>query len=156
MNCTVERRLIFGPFRQSLLAGIVLPILLLAGCHRPAPPVTLTYLDAEGQGIPGDHRTISEVLQEFTRETGIRVNDLSTPEDNLSKLDLALDLLRSGAPSPDLYSVDTIWAGAMGPYLVDLQPYFASEIASADRDLTDSYRIQGKLIAMPYNPNVEP
>jgi trehalose/maltose transport system substrate-binding protein len=117
--------------------------------------VTITYLDAEGQGIPGDHRMISDVLQEFTRETGIRVNDLSTPEDNLSKLDLAMDLLRSGASSPDLYSVDTIWAGAMGKYLIDLQPYFASEISSEDPDLIESYRIQGKLVAMPYNPNVE-
>jgi trehalose/maltose transport system substrate-binding protein len=148
-------RLTFRYCRPLLLAEILLPVLLFSGCRHPAPPVTLTYLDAEGQGIPGDHRTISDVLQEFTRETGIRVNDLSTPEDNLSKLDLALDLLRGHASSPDLYSVDTIWAGAMGPYLVDLQPYFAPEIASEDRDLIDSYRIQGKLVAMPYNPNVE-
>jgi trehalose/maltose transport system substrate-binding protein len=137
------------------MAGMLLPALLFSACRKPDEPVTITYLDAEGQGIPGDHRMISNVLQEFTRETGIRVNDLSTPEDNLSKLDLALDLLRSGASSPDLYSVDTIWAGAMGGYLIDLQPYFPSEIASEDRGLIDSYRIQGKLVAIPYNPNVE-
>jgi trehalose/maltose transport system substrate-binding protein len=155
MNCAVRLRFGYLRFRHSLLAGMLLPALLVSGCRKTAQPVTITYLDAEGQGIPGDHRTISDVLQEFTRETGIRVNDLSTPEDNLSKLDLAMDLLRSGASSPDMYSVDTIWAGAMGEYLIDLQPYFGSEISAEDRDLIESYRVQGKLVAMPYNPNVE-
>ncbi len=137
------------------MAGALLLASLLSACRKPSQPVTITYLDAEGQGVPGDHRMISDVLQEFTRETGIRVNDLSTPEDNGSKLDLAMDLLRSDASTPDVYSVDTIWAGTMGEYLVDLQPYFAPEIASEDRDLIESYMVQGKLVAMPYNPNVE-
>ena len=63
-----------------------------------------------------------------------------------------MDLLRSGAPSPDLYGVDTIWTGTMGEYLVDLQPYFASEISSEDRDLIEIYRVQGKVVAMPNQP----
>jgi trehalose/maltose transport system substrate-binding protein len=142
-------------FRHLVIAGMLLSASLFSGCRRPAQPVTISFLDAEGQGVPGDHRMISDVLQEFTRETGIRVNDLSTPEDNGSKLDLAMNLLRSGASSPDVYSVDTIWAGTMGDYLIDLQPYFASEIPSQDRDFIESYMVRGKLVAMPYNPNVE-
>jgi trehalose/maltose transport system substrate-binding protein len=138
-----------------VMAGILLPGVLFSGCRKTAQPVTITFLDPESQGVPGDHRMISDVLQEFTREKGIRVNDLPTPEDNGSKLDLAMDLLRSGAPSPDVYGVDTIWAGTMGEYLIDLQPYFASEISSQDRDLIEAYMVQGKLVAMPYNPNVE-
>ena len=133
MSCTVQLWFASLRFRLLLTVAILLPGLLFSGCRKPAQPVTITYLDAEGQGIPGNHRMISDVLQEFTRETGIRVNDLSTPEDNLSKLDLAMDLLRSGASSPDLYSVDTIWAGAMGEYLIDLQPYFPAEISPGSR-----------------------
>jgi trehalose/maltose transport system substrate-binding protein len=91
-------------------------------------------------------------LQEFTRETGIRVNDLPTPEDTGSKLDLAMGLLRSGAPSPDLYGVDTIWTGAMGDYLIDLQPYFPSEVASENRDIIESYMYHGKVLGMPNQP----
>jgi trehalose/maltose transport system substrate-binding protein len=91
-------------------------------------------------------------LQEFTQKTGIRVNDLPTPEDNGSKLDLAMNLLRSGAPSPDLYGVDTIWAGTMGEYLIDLRPYFASEISAENRDIIESYMVQGKVVAMPNQP----
>jgi trehalose/maltose transport system substrate-binding protein len=152
MRSTERRR---DRYRRLGMAGILLLEVLFSGCRKPAQPVTIAFLDAEGQGVPGDHRMISDVLQEFTRDTGIRVNDLPTPEDNGSKLDLAMNLLRSGASSPDVYGVDTIWVGTMGEYLIDLQPYFASEISSEDRNIIDIYRIQGKVVAMPYNPNVE-
>lgn len=135
------------------MAATLLALLSFAGCRKPAQPVTLTFFDSDFRGVPGDHRMIADqYLQEFTQETGIRVNDLPTPEDNGSKLDLAMDLLRSGAPSPDLYGVDMIWTGAMGEYFIDLQPYFASEISSEDRNFVESYRVQGKVVAMPEQP----
>jgi trehalose/maltose transport system substrate-binding protein len=157
MPCAEGHSLAPHRLRLMGLAAILLPAFLFSGCHKPAPPVTITFLDAEGQGSPVDHRTIPEAyLQEFTRETGIRVNDLPTPEDNASKLALAMGLLRSGAHSPDIYGVDTIWAGTMGEYLVDLQSSFnPEEISSQDHDLIESYKVQGKLVAMPYNPNVQ-
>jgi trehalose/maltose transport system substrate-binding protein len=140
-------------FRHLGMAGILLSAFLFSGCGKPAQPVTITFFDSDARGVPGDHRMIPDAyLQEFTRETSIRVNDLPTPEDTGSKLDLAMNLLRSGAPSPDLYGVDTIWVGTMGEYLIDLQPYFASEISSEDRDLIEIYRVQGKVVAMPNQP----
>jgi trehalose/maltose transport system substrate-binding protein len=157
MRYAERRRFVSHRSRQLSIAGILLSVFLFSSCGKPTQPVTITFLDAEGQGFPGDHRMVPDVyLQEFTRETGLRVNDLPTPEDNASKLALAMDLLRSGAPSPDIYGVDTIWAETMGEYLIDLQPEFSSEtIASQDRDLIESYRVQEKLVAMPYNPNVQ-
>jgi trehalose/maltose transport system substrate-binding protein len=135
------------------MAGILLAALLFPGCRKSAQPVTITFFDSDGRGVPGDHRMIPDAyLQEFSRETGIRVNDLPTPEDSGSKLDLAMDLLRSGAPSPDLYGVDTIWTGSMSEYLIDLQPYFGREISSEDPAIIESYRIHGKVVAMPNQP----
>jgi trehalose/maltose transport system substrate-binding protein len=157
VHCADRRWFAFHRFRHLVIVGILLSAFLFSGCPKPAQPVTVTFLNAEWLGAPGDHRMTSDVyLQEFTRETGIRVNDLPTPEDNASKLDLAMDLLRNGATSPDLYGVDTIWAGAMGEYLIDLQPYFSSEeISSQDPNFLNSYMVHGKLVAMPYNPNVQ-
>src|SRR5580700_1880276 len=156
MRCAERRRFASHRFRYLVIAEILLSVSLFSGCSKSSQPVTITFFDSDGRGVPGDHRMIPDAyLQEFTRETGIRVNDLPTPEDNASKLDLAMGLLRSGAPSPDVYGVDTIWTGIMGDYLIDLQPYFASEISSEDRNIIDIYRIQGKVVAMPYNPNVE-
>jgi trehalose/maltose transport system substrate-binding protein len=139
------------------MAGMMLSAFLFSGCRKSAQPVTITYLDSEGRGVPGDHRMIPDVyLQEFTRETGIRVNDLPTPEDNGSKLELSMNLLRSGATSPDLYGIDTIWSGILSEYLIDLQPEVSAEdIASQDHDIIESYMVQGKLVAMPNHPNVQ-
>lgn len=132
------------------VAGILLWTLFCSGCGRTLQPVTITYFDSDFRGVPGDHRLIPEsYLREFAQETGIRVNDLPTPEDNGRKLHLAMDLLRSGAPSPDLYGVDMIWTGEMGDYLVDLQPYFSSEISSEDPVLVQSSKFQGKVVTMP-------
>jgi trehalose/maltose transport system substrate-binding protein len=140
-------------FRHLPIVGILLFTFFFSGCHKSSAPVTITYFDSDGRGVPGDHRMIPDsYLQEFTRETGIRVNDLPTPEDTQSKLDLAMGLLRSGAPSPDLYGVDTIWTGAMGDYLVDLRPYFASEISSEDPEIIESYSFHGKVLGMPNQP----
>src|SRR6202789_115755 len=153
MRCAERRWSASHRFQLLGMAGILLSVSLFSGCRKPAQPVTITYFDSDGRGVPGDHRMIPEAyLRQFTQETGIRVNDLPTPEDNGSKLDLAMDLLRSGAPSPDLYGVDTIWTGILGDYLIDLQPYFASEISSEDRDIIESYMFQGKVLGMPNQP----
>src|SRR5580698_1829617 len=157
MSCVVRRgerrRVASHRFRHLGMAGILFSTSLFPSCHKPAQPVTVTFFDSDGRGVPGDHRMIPDAyLQEFTRETGIRVNDLPTPEDTASKLELAMKLLRSGAPSPDLYGVDTIWTGTMGDYLIDLQPYFPQEIASEDREIIESYMVQGKVVGMPNQP----
>jgi hypothetical protein len=76
MRCA-DRRFASRGLRRLGMVGIVLSALLFSGCHKATQPVTITVLDAEGQGFPGDHRMIPDVyLQEFTRETGIRVNDV--------------------------------------------------------------------------------
>jgi trehalose/maltose transport system substrate-binding protein len=137
-------------------AAIAILALALGGCRRHPQPVTITIFDSEALGIPDDHRMVSDAnLQEFTRETGIRVNDLPTPEDNGLKLGLAMELLASGATSPDVYGIDTIWSGTLSDYLIDLQPDFAAEISVQDRDILNSYMVRGKLVAMPYGPNVQ-
>src|SRR6202041_247306 len=140
-------------FRYLGMAGLLLAAFLFSGCRKPAQPVTITFFHSDGRGVTGDHRMVPDAyLHEFTRETGIQVNDLPTPEESASKLDLAVELLHSGAPSPDVYRVDTIWTGTMGEYLTDLQPYFASEISAEDPNIIAIYRIQGKVVAMPNQP----
>jgi trehalose/maltose transport system substrate-binding protein len=153
IGCAGQGWFVSHRFRHLVVAGILLSVVFFPACRKTAQPVTITFFDSDGRGVPGDHRMVPDAyLQEFTRETGIHVNDLPTPEDTNSKLDLAMDLLRSGAPSPDLYGVDTIWTGTMGDYLIDLQPYFASEISSEDPAIIESYRIHGKVVAMPNQP----
>jgi len=147
----------FGIFRSFRLVSAVAAVLLAsvsAGCRKPPEEVTLTFLDPQALLDLGDHRMVSDpAIKEFTQETGIRVNHLPTPQDNRAQFQLFRDLLQRGVSAPDVYGVDTIWSGALAGYLVDLKPYFTSDMPTFDPEVLATYTVQGKLIGMPYHPN---
>src|ERR1700736_4460547 len=107
-----------------LRKGLLL-LLLLEGCTR-APihePVTLTLLEEWTQLTFSQGR--QQELQKFTRETGIRVKLLPSPESAREKLTLWQDLLKTGAAGPDVYGIDVIWPRILHEDFIDLKPYFA-------------------------------
>jgi trehalose/maltose transport system substrate-binding protein len=134
---------------------IVLLSLLLQGCARPTvhEPVTLTLLDQEWTTRKFTEEREQE-LQQFTRETGIRVKLLPAPESAREKLALWQDLLGTGASSPDAYGLDVIWPRILAEYFMDLKPYFANEIALQFPAIAASYTVDNKLVAMPYYANI--
>ncbi len=134
---------------------IVLLSLLLQGCTRPSvhEPVTLTLLDQEWTT-----KTFSEgrqqELQQFTRETGIQVKLLPSPEAAREQLVLWRELLRTGASDPDVYGVDVIWPGMLAEYFLDLKPYFSNEISAHFPAIVTSYTVDNKLVALPHHGNI--
>ncbi len=91
---------------------------------------------------------------EFTRQTGIRVKHLPTPEPTLDQLDMAREVLGEGASSSDVLSVDVSWPGTLSQNLIDLKPYFATELSSINPDVVASYLVKGKLVAMPFHADM--
>jgi hypothetical protein len=73
-------------------AGFLLLAFISCDHRRSAPEaVTLTFVDPERLYDLGQRQLMTDtVLQEFTRETGIRVNHLPAPESNRDQLDLEL------------------------------------------------------------------
>jgi trehalose/maltose transport system substrate-binding protein len=141
------------------IAGIVGILLLAFGLNRPRPssdePVTITFLDPEWSHDLTERNVLpDESLQEFTRQTGIRVKHLPAPESALDQLGLVRELLRKGASSPDVSGVDVIWPGTLSEDLLDLKPYFVKELSSVDPDVVASYTVKGKLVAVPYIADV--
>ena len=139
--------------RRSFLSGIA-TFLLVAGqaCRRAvqAPAeVTLvlidqTWLDRTFQ----DRRNLE--LEQFTKETGIRVKLLSAPEGAVETLDAWRSLLESGAKTPDVYAVDVIWPEILAENLFDLKAFVpAQEVASHFPELIANYTVNGKLVALP-------
>jgi trehalose/maltose transport system substrate-binding protein len=129
--------------------GILLLSLVL-GCSRQSShePVTVTFLDIEydtPDRLPG----LAQDLEAFTRETGIRVRRLPRPEGSLNQLAMWKELLQKGAPTPDVYGIDVIWSGMLNQYLMDLKPYFGSELSSEDPVVVASYTVGNKLVAVP-------
>ena len=139
--------------RRSFL-GSLATFLLIAGqgCRKAGQPlaeVTLvlidqTWLDRSFQ----DRRNLE--LEQFTRETGIRVKLLPAPEGAVETLDAWRSLLESGAKIPDVYAVDVIWPGILAENLLDLKAFVpAQEIATHFPELIANNTVNGKLVALP-------
>ena len=129
--------------------GILL-LSLAIGCSRkssPEPP-TVTFLDIEydaPERLPG----LGQDLQDFTRETGIQVKRLPRPDGSLRQLALWRELLQKGGATPDVYGIDVIWSGIFNRYLMDLKPYFTSELSSQYPVVLASYTVGDRAVAIP-------
>jgi len=127
----------------------VLSILSACKSHY-SEPVTLTFLDPEWSN--NDRGLFPDVvLQEFTRQTGIRVQHLPAPETDEARIALIDHLLKMGESGPDLYSLDVIWPGMFADNLVDLGPYFQSTELTNDPAVKRNFVIGGKLLGVPYH-----
>jgi len=128
---------------------------LLHGCTRPSfhEPVTLTLLDQEWTTKTFSARRQQE-LQQFTRETGIQVKLLPSPEAVREQLTFWRESLARGASGPDVYGLDVIWPGMLADYFIDLKPYFANEISAYFPAIVTSFTVDNKLVALPYHANV--
>jgi len=136
------------------MRAVLLLSLILSGCHATKPePATVSYLRL-GWSQPDDLPEMESLLQQFTRETGIRVRDLPVPETTLDQLDLSRRLLKQAAAGPDVLAVDVIWPGVLQPDLVDLQREVADEFPLLEPQLLRSYEAEGKLVAVPYTVQV--
>src|ERR1700686_280379 len=140
--------------RLVRLICIVLLSFLPQGCTRPSvhEPVTLTLLEEWTNKRFSEAR--QQELQQFTRETGIRVSLLTSPESARQKLVLWRELLGTGASGPDVYGLDVIWPGMLAENFVDLKPYFANEVSVQFPAMTASYTVDNKLVAMAYRPDI--
>ena len=133
---------------------IVLLSLLLQGCARPSvhEPVTLTLLEE------WSNKTLSEArqqeLQQFTRETGIRVTLLPSPDSARQRLVLWRELLGTGASGPDVYGIDVIWPGMLAEYFVDLKPYFANAVTLQFPAMAAAYTVENKQVAIAYRADI--
>ena len=96
--------------RIELAVCIVVLSLLLGDCTSVHAPVTLTFVDQEWATTTFNQEREQE-LQQFTRETGIQVKLLRSPESPREQLALWRELLRPGASGPDVYTIDVIWPG---------------------------------------------
>ena len=141
--------------RLTKMIGIFLIVLSLGGCRHPAQePVTLTFLDPEWSHDLTERNVLpDERLLEFRRQTGIRAKHLPTPEPTLDQLDMARGVLGQGA-GPDVLGIDVIWPGMLSQDLIDLKPYFATELSSVSPDVVSSYTVKGKLVAMPFHADI--
>jgi len=137
---------------QPALSTVLISVMLLgAGCGKPvgnSGPVTMIdqgWLDKAYR----DSR--NREIQQFTTETGIRVEFLPAPEAAVDQLALWRKLLANRSDTPDVYAVDDIWQGVLADDLIDLKPYIPPHELAAFLPQSLAHDIvNGKLVALPY------
>ncbi len=96
-------------------------LMLLVSCGPTREPVTLNY--PHGWSFrPDEIARRTSLSDQFTRETGIQVKHIPTPESAFDQLDLSRKLLQQGSSGADLLGVDLIWSAILEPDLIDMQP----------------------------------
>jgi len=138
-----------------ILCAICLLVLLTAqGCKKPnqaAPEVVLTIIDQSWLDKPSQ-ALLGEELNQFTNDTGIRVQILPAPEIAADQLETWRSLLESGSKVPDVYGIDVIWPAILAENLVDLKAYVPEQEVSAHfPELIRNNTVNGRLVALPYN-----
>ena len=137
-----------GKFRWKITPVVVFLLVIgLIGCRQSPPePVTLRYIYSWNEDRPAT----KALLQQFTKETGIRVKNIPIPEYTDDYLELARKFLKDGSGA-DLLNIDLIWSPLLEPDLIDLRPYLAAELPLLEPQLLASYTVKGKLVAVPFN-----
>jgi trehalose/maltose transport system substrate-binding protein len=140
--------------RRDLIAGLGSILLDCSlGCHRPkGEPVTILFMEPGTRWLQRQHLA-EEALQQFESETGIRVKHLPAPETAREQLTLIQELLAE-KDTPDVFGIDVIWSGILDGALLDLAPFFSSELSAAGPDLVSPYSVKGRVLAIPYHPHV--
>jgi len=142
--------------RRDVIAGLGSILLeCCSGCHRAnSEPVTIIFMDPESLDEQLQRKHLSEeVLRQFESETGIRVKHLPAPETSQGQLTLIRELLGEN-DTPDVLGIDVVWPGLLDDALLDLKPFFSSELSAAEPDLVSSYTVNGRVVAVPYHPHV--
>ncbi|WP_051978987.1 extracellular solute-binding protein [Edaphobacter aggregans] len=112
------------------------------------------FMDPEAVDERLQRRHLSEeTLRQFESDTGIRVKHLPAPETSAGQLKLIRELLGE-KDTPEVLGIDVVWPGLLDNALLDLKPFFGSELSAAEPDLVSSYTVKGRVVAIPYHPHV--
>jgi trehalose/maltose transport system substrate-binding protein len=141
-------------FRCLSLAFSLVLIIFTLDCHNASDGASGILLTVIDQGWLASGPRLTPEVEDFTKETGIRVQIMPAPEGAVEQLASWRGLLDSHAEAPDVYAVDVIWPRLLADGLIDLKPYVPQEdIAAHFPELIADYTVDGKLIALPHNLN---
>ncbi len=93
----------------------------------------------------------TEGAQAWAKQTGNKVEVVSTPNSTTDRLALYQQQLAAGSSDIDVYQIDVIWPGILGDFFIDLNDYVS-------KDLVDQFfpriiaanTVDGRLVALPW------
>ena len=131
------------------IASVVF-LVALASCHRsvnkPQAKTITVLLWTAGEA----YRMDQQIIQDFTRQTGIRVRLVPASESASQRLNQELNLFRSRSSAVDVLQIDTIWTGILANYLIDLKSALGNQLSEESPAVIENATVSGRLVAAPF------
>lgn len=134
-----------GPSFHWFTASVV--IVLLAACGRgPDDGIpTITFMtDSIGRQLA----ITRDMAREFEAAHNCRVEFRIGPESATERLGEYQRFFAARSDAIDVYQIDVIWPGILGPHLVDLSDIV--EPGDHFRTMIDNNTVEGRLVAVPF------
>jgi trehalose/maltose transport system substrate-binding protein len=90
------------------------------------------------------------IIEEFEKETGIKVELVPGFESTTDRLTDYTVLLSSETPDFDVYQIDVIWPGILGEHFVDLNQALGEEASAHFPSIIENNTVNGRLVGMPW------
>ncbi len=129
------------------LAAILLAAGALAGSHAGA---TAQEISISCGAVGLELQFCTEGVEAWSKQSGVKVRIVSTPNSTSARLALYQQLLAAGADDIDVFQVDVIWPGILAAHFIDLRPYAKGATADQFVTIIDNNTVDGRLVALPW------
>ncbi len=137
--------------KKSFLVLILAAALVITGCGKKETPEKITFVIG---GAPAEVNFWKELVSEFEKETGIKVDPVIQPADSDTRRQGLLTPLKSGQTDPDVFLMDVAWVGqfAASGWLAPLDEFIHESIDTAaffQNVLVTADTYEGSIVALP-------
>jgi len=133
-------------------AAALAPLTLVSCGGRHSEPVTIVFSCLNDWQRPS--RLGPDLIDEFTRKTGIIVKTLPYSEELAERRAQHLTWLRQHSATPDVYESDIVDLPGLADQMIDLAPFVGTDAKNYMPSVLDNLTFDGKLIAIPINTDV--
>ncbi len=137
-----------NPASPALALALVLALLLAL----PAGAQTRLAIACGSVGV--EAQLCREGAEDWARQTGNRVDLVSTPSGTTQRLALFQQLLAAESGDIDVFQVDVVWPGILARHLLDLSGRIEPAVLARHFEaILRNNTVDGRLVAMPWFTN---
>ncbi len=139
---------------RALLPAALTAALIVLGLTRPgAVPAVTVRIACSAVGL--EQRLCRQGAESWAAGSGHRVELVQSPSGSSDRLALYQQWLAAGSDAVDVYQIDVVWPGTLGPHLLDLKPHLPpGEIAAHFPVTVAAHTVNGALKAVPWYADV--
>lgn len=130
--------------RKSIF--FIFSLYLYTGQLAASKPVVITC----GM-VAHEFKACQEGVARWEKKTGKKATIIKAPNGSTERLTIWQQHLAAHSSDIDIYQVDVVWPGLLGPHFIDLKPYLPPERQAAYIPaLLSSTTIDGKIVSLPW------